>query len=88
MAAPVRPILAPRVEEGRKPTPASITAACRADGPQAGAGCVFDAVASAFKATNGPVKWSDVKAHVKGEQCLRGVTYADQITSKYFNFPP
>jgi len=54
----------------------------------AGSGCVFDAVASAFKATNGPVKWSDIKAHVSGEQCLRGVTYANQITSKYFNFPP
>ena len=31
------------VEEGRKPTPASIAAACRADGSQADAGCVFDA---------------------------------------------
>ena len=31
------------VDDGRKPTPASIAAACRADGPQAGAGCVFDA---------------------------------------------
>ena len=54
----------------------------------AGSECVFDSVAAAFKITNGPVKWSDIKAVVKGDLCLRGVTYADTITAKYFNFPP
>jgi len=54
----------------------------------AGSECVFDAVASAFKRTNGPVKWSDIKAAASDELCVRGVTYADQITAKYFNFPP
>nr|MBP9040459.1 hypothetical protein [Anaerolineaceae bacterium] len=54
----------------------------------AGSECVFHAVASAFKATNGPVKWSDITAHTTGEQCIRGLTYANQITAKYYNFPP
>lgn len=54
----------------------------------AGSQCVFDTVASAFKATQGPLGWADIKAHVSGEQCIRGVTYANQITAKYFNFPP
>lgn len=54
----------------------------------AGSECVFKAVASAFKATNGPVNWSDISAHVSGEQCVRGLTYANQITAKYYNFPP
>ena len=53
-----------------------------------GSQCVFDAVAKAFKATNGPVNWSDIKAQVSGDQCVRGMTYADQITAKFFNFPP
>lgn len=53
----------------------------------AGSECVFNAVASAFKTTNGPVKWSDIAAHTTGTQCIRGLTYANQITTKYFNFP-
>lgn len=54
----------------------------------AGSECVFNAVASAFKATKGPVNWSDISAHTTGEQCIRGLTYANQITAKYYNFPP
>jgi len=54
----------------------------------AGSECVFDSVAAAFKNTNGPVKWADIKAVTKDELCVRGMTYADNITAKYFNFPP
>ena len=54
----------------------------------AGSECVFDAVANAFKITNGPVKWADIKAVTRDDLCVRGVTYADAITAKYFNFPP
>lgn len=54
----------------------------------AGSECVFDSVARAFKVTNGPVRWPDIKAVTKDELCVRGVTYADTITTKFFNFPP
>jgi hypothetical protein len=54
----------------------------------AGPDCVFKAVAGAFKTTNGPVKWPDIVAHTSGEQCIRGMYYAENITAKYFNFPP
>ncbi len=54
----------------------------------AGANCVFDSVASSFKTTNGPMSWSDITAHASGNLCSRGIYYANQITAKYFNFPP
>lgn len=54
----------------------------------AGSECVFDSVARAFKVTNGPVKWADIKAVTRDDLCVRGVTYADIITAKFFNFPP
>ena len=54
----------------------------------AGPTCVFNAVRDAFAATKGPVKWSDIMYVTGGAQCLRGLTYANQITHKYFNFPP
>lgn len=54
----------------------------------AGSTCVFDTVRDAFKATEGPVSWSDILAYVSGDQCRRGVFYANQITAKVFDFPP
>ena len=54
----------------------------------AGATCVFDSVAAAFKTTNGPVSWADITANASGSLCQRGVYYANQITAKYYNFPP
>lgn len=54
----------------------------------AGSVCVFNTVRDAFKANNGPVSWADVNAYVSGDQCRRGVFYANQITAKVFNFPP
>jgi hypothetical protein len=54
----------------------------------AGSECVFKVVADAFKATKGPVKWADIVAKTSGEQCIRGMLYANNITAKYFNFPP
>jgi hypothetical protein len=51
----------------------------------AGPDCVFKSVAKAFKTTDGPVKWPDIVAHTSGEQCTRGVYYANNITAKYFN---
>jgi len=54
----------------------------------AGPGCVYDAVANAFKTTKGPIRWPDIVAHTSGDQCLRGLYYAQVITAKYFDFPP
>jgi len=53
-----------------------------------GSVCVFNTLNSTFDYTEGPMKWSDISAHVSGEQCLRGWNYANQITTKYFDFPP
>ncbi|MEN6571704.1 MAG: hypothetical protein ABFD24_07675 [Anaerolineaceae bacterium] len=54
----------------------------------AGATCVFDSVAAAFKVNNGPVTWTDITSKASGKLCQRGVFYANQITAKYYNFPP
>jgi hypothetical protein len=54
----------------------------------AGSQCVFDTVAKTFKAVQGPMSWEDLSARVTGELCIRGKTYANQITAKYYNFPP
>ncbi len=54
----------------------------------AGPGCVFDAIAKTFKVTNGPMDWPEISANVTGDICIRGLTYANQITARYFDFPP
>ena len=54
----------------------------------AGPQCVFDALVSTFDMTDGPMTWDEISAHVSGEHCIYGLTYANEITSKYFDFPP
>lgn len=54
----------------------------------AGSDCVYTAMRAAFLTTNGPVRWADVVRQVSGDQCVRGMTYANQITAKVYNFPP
>lgn len=54
----------------------------------AGSECVFDATAAAFKKRQGPMQWEEISAHVTGEQCIRGLLYANQITARFYNFPP
>lgn len=53
-----------------------------------GSQCVYDTLESTFEFTQGPMNWSDVSANVTGEGCIRGLTYANQITAPYFDFPP
>jgi len=53
-----------------------------------GSVCVYNTLDSTFDFTQGPMKWSDISANVSGERCLRGLNYANQITAKYFDFPP
>ena len=53
-----------------------------------GPGCVFDTVVATFEETNGPMDWSEISANVSGAYCRRGLTYANQVTAKFFDFPP
>jgi hypothetical protein len=53
-----------------------------------GSQCVYDTLASTFRYTNGPMRWSDISAHVSGGMCVRGLQYANTITAKVFDFPP
>ena len=54
----------------------------------AGPTCAYNAIEKAFATTQGPIRWSDISANVSGEQCQRGLTYANQVTEKVFDFPP
>jgi len=54
----------------------------------AGTQCTYDTIVKTFEYTEGPMRWSDVTANVSGEACIRGLAYANQITTKAFNFPP
>jgi hypothetical protein len=54
----------------------------------AGSTCAYNSMAAAFKRTNGPVDWANIKAVTYSSQCMRGIYYAEQITANNFNFPP
>jgi hypothetical protein len=54
----------------------------------AGSECVFSVVSKTFAAVQGPMDWNDISPRVTGDLCIRGKTYANQITAKYYNFPP
>ncbi len=54
----------------------------------AGSTCVYDTVLATFKKTQGHMDWSQISDNVSGNLCNRGLTYANQITAKVFNFPP
>lgn len=54
----------------------------------AGSQCTYNAIERTFEFTQGPIRWSDLSANVTGERCIRGLTYANLITTKTFNFPP
>jgi hypothetical protein len=54
----------------------------------AGTQCTYDTIVKTFEFTKGPMRWSDVTAKVSGEACSRGLTIANQITTKAINFPP
>ena len=53
----------------------------------AGSKCVLDTLTATFEATQGPMDWSDISAYVT-EECVRGMVYANQITTRVFDFPP
>ena len=54
----------------------------------AGAQCVFDAVNKAYQFTDSTVSWYDIEHFTTGDQCVRGVAYANRITEPFYNFPP
>jgi hypothetical protein len=53
-------------------------------GPQ----CAYNAIERTFQVTQGPISWSDITPNVTGVQCLRGLAYANLVTTKVFDFPP
>ena len=53
-----------------------------------GPGCVLDAIESTFEITDGPMNWAEISVNVSDKQCLYGLEYANQITARYFDFPP
>ena len=53
-----------------------------------GPGCVLDTIRSTFEVTEGPMDWSEISANVSGGSCIYGLEFANQITAKYFDFPP
>lgn len=54
----------------------------------AGPTCVYDTVFAAYGKKKGPIDWEDISANVRGNLCNRGLTYANEITAKAFDFPP
>jgi len=50
--------------------------------------CVFDSVSAAYKFTKSGVTWWDVSYFTGDSQCQRGIYYANQITEKFYDFPP
>jgi hypothetical protein len=53
-----------------------------------GSVCVYNTLESTFDRTQGPMNWSDISASVPSGYCERGLYYANQVTDKYFDFPP
>jgi hypothetical protein len=52
-----------------------------------GATCTFNTMAAAFKRTNGPVDWPNISVVTTTSQCLRGLYYANQITTASSSTP-
>jgi hypothetical protein len=53
-------------------------------GPQ----CVYNTVKSTFEMTDGPMDWDEISANVSKDHCMFGLSYANYVTAKYFDFPP
>lgn len=53
-----------------------------------GPNCVLNTVTATFDKTEGPMNWEEISANVASNQCLYGLNYANQITAKYYDFPP
>ena len=54
----------------------------------AGPQCAYDAIERTFQVTEGPMGWSDITPNVSGTNCLRGLAYANLVTTQVFDFPP
>ena len=53
-----------------------------------GPNCVLNTVASTFAQTQGPMDWAEISANVSDRNCEYGMNYANQITARYYDFPP
>ena len=38
--------------------------------------------------TEGPMDWEEISANVSDRNCEYGMNYANQITARYYDFPP
>jgi hypothetical protein len=50
--------------------------------------CVFNSVRDAYDYAQSQISWWDISYFTGDPQCLRGVYYANQITEKFYDFPP
>ncbi len=53
-----------------------------------GPNCVYNAVSQAYAVKNGTLSWNDITSNVTDDYCERGVLYSNQITEKFYDFPP
>jgi hypothetical protein len=50
--------------------------------------CVYDAVQKAYEFKGTKVDWDDIVLHIDEKACGRGIAYAEQITERFYDFPP
>lgn len=50
--------------------------------------CVFNSVRDAYAYAQSRVSWWDISYFTGDPLCLRGIYYANQITEKFYDFPP
>ena len=53
----------------------------------AGSVCTYNTIESTFQVTQGPMDWANISVNVS-DYCVRGLHYANEITARYFDFPP
>lgn len=53
-----------------------------------GPNCVFTSVRDAYNFAQSQVTWWDIAYFTGDAQCSRGIFYANQITEKFYDFPP
>lgn len=52
----------------------------------AGPTCVYEAVNEAYETFPGGMGWRNIRNFIRGDQCIRGETYVDQITERFYQF--
>jgi len=50
--------------------------------------CVYNAVNRAYSVKKSVLSWNDITSNITDTHCERGVLYTNQITEKFYDFPP